>query len=180
MAGTVHTQAFMMSFGNILVKTGVRPEVAGQVIAKLHALEAQAVAYPSNRAYPTPTPTMYKVTGQTRGTAAQGLVMLANIENRSFNLYNIYDANARELRQFEAIVGLLHNHLLEVGVKQVWHMNSPEFTKLTAFAYENEVPYKVAVEHYQWIMWPQLIHNTTVCRCHNKTKNSVSTETEFF
>ncbi|WP_259710082.1 hypothetical protein [Weissella confusa] len=44
MAGTVHTQAFMMSFGNILVKTGVRPEVAGQVIAKLHALEAQAVA----------------------------------------------------------------------------------------------------------------------------------------
>lgn len=81
MAGTVHTQAFMMSFGNILVKTGVRPEVAGQVIAKLHALEAQAVAYPSNRAYPTPT--MYKVTGQTRGTAAQGLVMLANIENRS-------------------------------------------------------------------------------------------------
>ncbi|MBJ7630553.1 hypothetical protein [Weissella confusa] len=63
MAGTVHTQAFMMSFGNILVKTGVRPEVAGQVIAKLHALEAQAVAYPSNRAYPTPT--MYKVTGQT-------------------------------------------------------------------------------------------------------------------
>lgn len=146
MAGTVHTQAVMMSFGNILVKTGVRPEVAGQVIAKLHALEAQAVAYPSNRAYPTPT--MYKVTGQTRGTAAQGLVMLANIENRSFNLYNIYDANARELRQFEAIVGLLHNHLLEVGVKQVWHMNSPEFTKLTAFAYENEVPYKVAVEHY--------------------------------
>ena len=121
MAGTVHTQAFMMSFGNILVKTGVRPEVAGQVIAKLHALEAQAVAYPSNRAYPTPT--MYKVTGQTRGTAAQGLVMLANIENRSFNLYNIYDANARELRQFEAIVGLLHNYLLEVGVKQVWHMN---------------------------------------------------------
>lgn len=55
MTGTVHTQAFMMSFRNILVKTGVRPEVAGQVIAKLHALEAQAVAYPINRAYPTPT-----------------------------------------------------------------------------------------------------------------------------
>ncbi|WP_411130645.1 hypothetical protein [Weissella confusa] len=89
MAGTVHTQVFMMSFGNILVKTGVRPEVAGQVIAKLHALEAQAVAYPSNRAYPTPT--MYKVTGQTRGTAAQGLVMLANIENRSFSLRIVSD-----------------------------------------------------------------------------------------
>lgn len=47
MTMTVHTQAFMLEFGNILVKSGIRPDVAGQVVAKLHAYEAESGAYPN-------------------------------------------------------------------------------------------------------------------------------------
>lgn len=146
MTMTVHTQAFMLEFGNILVKSGIRPDVAGQVVAKLHAYEAESGAYPNGHPYPTPT--MYNFGGQMAATFAQGLVMLANIEKRTGNLKRIYGIGHAEFQRFISLTQTLHDHLLKQSVAQVWALNATEFSKLTGIAMRSHQSYKRAVEHY--------------------------------